>query len=186
MALLSGFLQRRRFRVVAPYLTGDVLDLGCGEARILPYLKPGQLYVGVDRYADLIHRLQEIHADHEFYRRDFDGGELSFPRQFDTVLMLAVIEHLTYPERVLAQIPNQLKPGGRLLITTPSPLGDKVHRFGARLGLFSLAAARDHMCIYTKPVLQRRLEQAGLRLTTYHPFLLGGNQLFVCAARGAA
>lgn len=180
---LSGFLQRQRFKAISPYLCGDVLDLGCSDARSLRLLRRDQAYVGIERHPAQVDWLKEHHRDYEFHRRDLDKDELAPGRQFDTILMVAVIEHLENPDRILSQIPFYLSPGGKLVITTPSPLGDKIHRIGSRVGLFHMDAVRDHKSIYTYPKLEARLERNGLRVVRYRSFLLGGNQLFVCEAR---
>lgn len=109
-----------------------------------------------------------------------DKDELALERQFDTILLLAVIEHLKNPDRILSQIPRYLKPDGKLLITTPSPMGDVIHTIGARIGLFSMEAVQGHESIFTCDALRACLERDGLDVIYYKSFLLGGNQLFVC------
>lgn len=178
--LLSAFLQRQRRTAVSPYIYGDVLDLGCGVTDIWTLLRPDQHYVGVEGHAGMLRWLIENRPGHEFHQRDLDKDDLALEGQFDTILMLAVIEHLKEPDRVLAQIPRYLKPDGKLLITTPSPWGDVIHRNGARIGLFYMDAVRQHQTIFTYDGLRVRLERNGLNTIHYQTFLLGGNQLFVC------
>jgi len=178
--LLSAFLQRQRRRVVSPYIHGDVLDLGCGITDIWALLRPDQHYVGVEGHPGMLCWLRENRPGYEFHRRDLDKDELALERQFDTILLLAVIEHLKKPDRILAQIPRYLKLDGKLLITTPSPLGDVIHKIGARIGLFYMEAVREHETIFTYDALRARLERTGLKVIYYQSFLLGGNQLFIC------
>lgn len=181
-AILTSFLQRRRLAIVAPYLRGDVLDLGCGDAMLLSRLKAGQTYVGVDGRAPLVSRLRECYPAHQFYQRDLDRQPLELPGRFDTIVLLAVVEHLSRPDWVFAQAAEHLHPGGRLLMTTPSPFGNWVHQVGAHIGLFSLEAMQDHKMIFTQATLSDCLERNGLRVVLYERFLFGGNQLFVCEA----
>ena len=47
--LLSDFITIQRLDVVVPYLSGNILDLGCGYTRIPALLKPDQTYVGIDQ-----------------------------------------------------------------------------------------------------------------------------------------
>jgi len=178
--LLTDFLQRQRLRVVSPYLKGSVLDLGCGNAKIVALLRIDQSYVGVDGRLDMIGWLKDNYARYAFYHRDLDQEVLALSGQFDTILMMAVIEHLADPGRVLSQLPHYLKPEGQLIITTPSPLGNKIHQVGARFGVFSIEATREHKIIFDYRALRARLERNGLQITHYRRFLLGGNQLFVC------
>ncbi len=178
--LFTDFLQRQRLRAVSPYLKSSVLDLGCGNARVVALLRPDQNYVGVDGRLDMIQWLKDNYARYPFYHRDLDREALALSGQFDTILMLAVIEHLADPGRVLSQLPHYLKPKGQLIITTPSPLGDKIHQVGARFGMFSMEATREHKIIFDYAALRACLERNGLLVTHYRRFLLGGNQLFVC------
>lgn len=181
--VLSGFLTRQRFRAVSAYIHGEVLDIGCGYGKILSLLPAGVTYAGVDSGPEIIQYLRKTYPDHEFYLLDLDKGELQLDRQFDTILMLAVVEHLSQPQKALCQALEHLKPDGRLLITTPSPIGDRIHRLGARFGLFSQFAADDHETIFTQASLRRLLDDCGVQVDRYRRFLLGGNQLFVCSHR---
>jgi hypothetical protein len=65
-------------------------------------------------------------------------------------------------------------------MTTPSPFGDKIHRAGARLGLFSKDAVEEHQTIFSHQMMVELLTPAGLAVEGYRRFLLGGNQLFIC------
>jgi SAM-dependent methyltransferase len=178
--LLSAFLEDRRYQAVLPHLGADILDLGCGIARIVAWLRPDQRYAGVETQLRILDWLKQNRPDYKFYQRDLDRDELGLTGQFDTILLLAVLEHLACPEKLLGQLPKYLHPNGKLLITTPSPSGEMVHRIGSRLGVFSMEAAHEHEFIFTRHLLQAQLERNGLKVIRYSTFLLGGNQLFVC------
>jgi 2-polyprenyl-3-methyl-5-hydroxy-6-metoxy-1,4-benzoquinol methylase len=181
--LFSHFLTRQRLRQALPYLKGSILDIGCGRANVLEYIAPEQAYVGVDRDENIYQWLLKNHPEREFHQMNVAKQNLNLGRKFDTILMLAVIEHLTQPQKALRQASAHLNPGGKLLITTPSPLGDRIHRFGARFRLFSPLAVKDHETIFTRESLQTLLSECGLRLEKYQQFLLGGNQLFICTKK---
>ena len=179
-SLLTPFIQRQRLQIVAPYLQGAVLDLGCGLALASQYLKHGQRYVGVEGSQPFLDYLNRNFPAHSFYLRDLDHELLDINEKFDTILMAAVIEHLAHPDFLLNQLPGYLNPNATILITTPTPFGDIIHRYGARFGLFSQAAVEDHEIIYAYKTMQLRLSQSGIKIEEYRTFLLGGNQLFVC------
>jgi 2-polyprenyl-3-methyl-5-hydroxy-6-metoxy-1,4-benzoquinol methylase len=181
--LLSGFLTRQRFKAVFPYIRGEILDIGCGYGRILSLLPPRTPYVGVDSGPEILQYLRQTYPGHEFYQLDLDKDALQLGQRFDTILMLAVIEHLSRPQEALCQAQGHLKPDGRLLITTPSHFGDQIHRLGARFGLFSQFAADDHETIFNQASLHKLLESCDLQIDRYRRFLYGGNQLFVCSRR---
>ncbi len=178
--LLSSFLQKQRFQAIQPYLDGDILDLGCGHAEIIQLLDGSRSYSGVEENANLIRWLKENFPNQKFYQRDLDQEQLDIPGRFDTILMVAFIEHLKNPDWLLTQLPAYMSEEGKLVLTTPTPLGDRIHRVGARLGLFSMVAVHDHETIYTHNMLRLLLEKNGLSIAHYQRFLRGGNQLFVC------
>jgi 2-polyprenyl-3-methyl-5-hydroxy-6-metoxy-1,4-benzoquinol methylase len=47
---------------------------------------------------------------------------------FDLITCFETIEHLPHPDRAIACFYGLLKDHGTLLVTTPTPLGEKVHR----------------------------------------------------------
>ncbi|NMC14170.1 MAG: class I SAM-dependent methyltransferase [Chloroflexi bacterium] len=180
--MLSGFLQEQRFQAVIPYLNGSILDLGCGLANLTYYLKPGQYYVGIERPEPFLTWLQQHRPNYRFHQRDLDQDLLALDEQFDTITMIAVIEHLKQPAFILRQIPSVMRPEAHLVITTTSPIGDWIHRFGAQLGLFSKQAVKEHHTIFSPTSMHTALIQNGLKLVTYKRFLMGGNQLFIAKA----
>lgn len=180
--LLTPFIRKQRLKTAAPYFRGEVLDVGCGFAHASEFLLPGQVYVGIEGSDSFVQWLEQHRGRYQFFKRDLDREHLNLERQFDTILLLAVIEHLENPAFLLRQIPEHLKPSGRLVITTPSPVGDIIHRTGARLGLFSQHAADEHEQIFSQSDLEQIAAESGLRVIHYEKFLFGGNQLCICEA----
>lgn len=181
--LLSETVRRRRFQAVVPHIRGDVLDLGCGHAGILAHLAPDQTYVGVEGHPEIFAWLQAHHPERRFFQRDLDSDRLDIPDRFDTVLMLAIVEHLRDPGHLLRQVPARLKDGGRAVITTPTPLGGRVHEIGARMGLLYREAVDEHERMYDLPALEPLLSACGLVVVEYRRFLFGLNQLLIGAAK---
>ena len=179
-AILSGYLQHRRIQAVTPFMRGDVLDLGCGDGRLAAYVEPGRAYVGVDGRESLLPSLRARFPASEFHSRDLDHEPLLLSKRFHTIAMLALVEHLSRPGWLLGQLAECLQPGGRVVITTPTPIGHRIHRAGARIGLFSFEAMQDHKVIFDRDTLSNCLLHNGLRVSLFRQFLFGGNQLFVC------
>lgn len=115
-------------------LSGDVIDLGCGEAPYADALAPaaaaGRLtYLGVDpdprRLADLVRRwpwaqLRRGAAEALADPQDPLGlGE----RRFDHALILRAWNHLQDPAPVLAAILQRLRPGGTLTVVDNTAFG---------------------------------------------------------------
>ena len=117
-------------RMQAPYVAHfdgakDVLDLGCGRGLFLDLLKEaGIAPVGVDGSEDAVAECikrghEDTHVGNvlEFLQDMFDQG-----RAFDGIFCSHLIEHL--PGRAAIQLiahsARVLRPGGRLLISTPN------------------------------------------------------------------
>ncbi|MCK4824318.1 methyltransferase domain-containing protein [bacterium] len=166
-------------KIAQPYIHDQVLDLGCGFAEVTDLIPPTN-YVGIDGHPKIVEWLMINHPGYKFYHYDLDHDQLLLDRQFDTIMMLAVIEHLKYPDNILSQIPNLLKDDGLLIMTAPAPAGDIVHQVGAKIRLFSEHAVEQHEIIFTHQSMGPYLTRNGLKIKEYRPFLLGANQLFIC------
>jgi ubiquinone/menaquinone biosynthesis C-methylase UbiE len=106
------------------------------------------------------------------------GGE-----EFDVVTMTAVLEHLDNPGEVLTECYRVLRPGGRLLLTTPSPLAKPVLEFLAfRLGLISRREITDHKYYFSKRELRQLLGDIGFATPVVRYWQLGFN-LFAVAEK---
>lgn len=179
--LLTDYLRRRRNELVSRYIRGDVLDIGCGLGTIIPFLGGQQQYVGIEISQEFVAYLSPRFPQQRFYNCNVDEEPLELgDERFDTVLLVAVIEHLAHPEKVLAEIRKVLRPGGSLIITTPTLWGQRIHHLGARLGLFHPHAAAEHVRAYDCATMRDLVNRVGLDIVEYRRFELGFNQLFIC------
>ncbi|GAA0797103.1 hypothetical protein Sya03_51770 [Spirilliplanes yamanashiensis] len=102
---------------------GTVLDVGCGDGSFLDTVathvgNPALHWIGVD-YSD--HQLAKAAAlPHEFHRCDLDQGIPLPDASADLVYATEVIEHLTDPDLLVDECARVLRPGGRLVLTTPN------------------------------------------------------------------
>jgi 2-polyprenyl-3-methyl-5-hydroxy-6-metoxy-1,4-benzoquinol methylase len=179
--LLSGYAINWRWRMVSPYVRGRVLDVGCGFTRLPDRLAADQAYVGVDVVPETIRLGQQRYPQHAFYQCDLGRAPLPLADQvFDTVMMMAVLEHLSFPRETLRAVRPHLAPEGYLLLTTPSPLGDWVHRAGSRVKLFYPEHVVQHVKIYDRRAMCDLLVECGFEVTAFRHFEWGINQLAVC------
>jgi 2-polyprenyl-3-methyl-5-hydroxy-6-metoxy-1,4-benzoquinol methylase len=180
--VLSGYLHKKRNGLVRRYVTGDVLDIGCGPATIAEFLEPSQKYVGIEIQDAYITYLRGRFPQHTFLRRDVERESLSLGSlRFDTVLMVALVEHLATPESVIVEARKHIKPGGHLVISTPTRLGGAIHQLGATIGLFSREALADHKRTYDQGDLAALLLDCGMRIDLHKTFEFGANQLCLCS-----
>lgn len=185
MPLLSRFLTQARLSRVQKHLGRKILDAGCGYGELLDFLPPQvEWVVLMDRSEERLPKLQSrlaclsIHA--EFLLGDISHDQQALPSDaFDTVIMAALLEHLKAPAPALQQVHRLLKPEGRLVLTTPTPLGGKLHALGSHLGLTFPEAAEEHERFYDQEGLSRLLARTGFSIAHYERFLVGLNQLVV-------
>lgn len=136
-----------------------VLDLGCGyDGRLLHSMQDRIIRgTGVDLSTDPAAQTDKI----TLIKGRIDEP-LPFPNSsFDLVTALAVIEHVERPEVMLAEICRLLKPGGKLLLTTPSKYGKWPLELLARFSLISKQEIEDHKRYYDRDSLTKALKKAG-------------------------
>jgi SAM-dependent methyltransferase len=181
--ILSPFLEKIRLEKVKPYLKGAILDLGCGYASLVRYLPGDSTYIGVDEAAGTIDRLRMKYLEHTFFRCNLEQDPIPVIDKCDTIVLCAILEHLKNPAHIFSEIQRLLSMQGHLVITTPTPAGDFLHKVGAGLGLFAREADEDHEIIYNRVMLIALLEENNFILRKYQRFMLGGNQLVVADRR---
>lgn len=112
--------------LLAPGPNEKILDVGCGNARdILPLVAAGARVVGVDISAGMVEEARRGLAAAGIAGVELRVGDctqLEFPDgEFDKVLCSEVIEHIPDAPKALREIWRVLKPGGRLVLSTPNP-----------------------------------------------------------------
>jgi SAM-dependent methyltransferase len=175
--MLSPFLARQRYKHAARFVAGNdmVLDIGCGSGAFRKYLPKNATYFG----ADTVRHWDE--ADPHFFVTKVGQplpGQLRKQR-VSAVTALALIEHLSEPGQLFRDAGRVLPEGGRLILTTPHPLGRKVHDFGGKLGIFSSDASEEHEEFLDKRMMKRLAEREGFELVRYRRFLFWMNQVAV-------
>jgi SAM-dependent methyltransferase len=151
---------RRRAHLLGGVRAGDhVLDLGCGDGRFTAELAHAAARpVGVEIAEAALERARSRNPELDFRLASIEGPLPLEDASFDVVWASEVIEHVADTARWLSEVRRVLKPGGRLLLTTPShgrvrvALGG-IERFSEPLG--------DHLHLYTRSTLRTVLEEFG-------------------------
>lgn len=98
---------------------GDkIFDFGCGPAEILNYLPANVEYVGFDFNEKCIHSARMKFGNRgTFFLGDISNNSLHFNNQFDIVLAIGVLHHLSDKDaiKLIDDGVNLLKNGGRLI-----------------------------------------------------------------------
>jgi SAM-dependent methyltransferase len=108
-AYIGIHLIERSIAALASRLHGDLLDVGCGRQPYRPYFQ---------------HMLRYVGCDHDASRGtvDFACPAHAIPTpdgSFDAILCTEVLEHVPDPLAVWKEFQRVLRPGGRVLLTTP-------------------------------------------------------------------
>jgi glycosyltransferase involved in cell wall biosynthesis len=158
----------------------EVLDIGCGEGFFASTISDHNRIVGVD-YLD---KPQNLDAFEQYIQADLENG-LSDAQEgldglkFDRVLLPDVLEHLRFPERLLKDCHQMLRPNGVLLVSVPNVANITV-RLALLLGRWNYAERgildKTHYRFYTHATARKLLEENGYevvkRVTTVMPIEL--------------
>lgn len=111
----------KAYVVAQPYITGDVLEVGCGEGRGMDLLmgKAGS-FTAVDKIESAIGDLQKKYPDARLLSMNIPPLSGLADNAYDVVVSFQVIEHIKKDELFLEEIHRVLKPGGTALLTTPN------------------------------------------------------------------
>ncbi|MFA5351494.1 MAG: class I SAM-dependent methyltransferase [Candidatus Omnitrophota bacterium] len=156
---LTRELRTRKALAYIPH-TEVHIDIGCGAEKYLLRKSPCRIRIGLDQ---------------QIGQRLLDTIEAK-DNSVDCITMLAAIEHLEYPEKIIKECHRIIKNDGKLIITTPKSSGKwliKIYDPHYEI------TEGPHQRYYDLNSMQGLLK--GLfRIKAYKTFMLGFNQLFVC------
>jgi SAM-dependent methyltransferase len=131
VGLFSPIIRKHLAKITAE-ITGDLLDVGCGDRPYQAVFTNVKFYVGIDRPSAV-----DVARSNNAKRRraiDVAGSAEALPfcnECFDTVLATQLIEHIAHPGLFFAEATRVLKPHGCLIITFPliGPLHEEPHDY---------------------------------------------------------
>lgn len=183
--LLEPYLRKIRISKIKKHIPADSIlcDVGCGaNANFLQdisyYISEGYGFdkkIGDKRISNIYIKNADI--------------EVQIPledRYVDCVTMLAVLEHLSSPEKALSECVRILRPNGILVLTTPAPRSKPLLEFlSFNLGIVSPAEIADHKHYYSKKELFDLFSGAGLTEIKCKSFEFGLNNIAMAFKRGS-
>jgi len=176
--LVDRLLRDARIRKARKYVRqGDVLlDVGCDDGELFR-----QLGDRIARGFGIEPTLKD-----RVTARNYELAPGVFPHdapagiEFDTITMLAVLEHIPVGRHPLVadRCAALLRPGGRVIITVPSPRVDDILHVLIRLRVISGIAAHEHYGFSPADTV-KIFALPRFRLLARKTFQLGLNNLFV-------
>jgi 2-polyprenyl-3-methyl-5-hydroxy-6-metoxy-1,4-benzoquinol methylase len=138
-----------RFKLIAEYCFGDVLDIGCGLGLLKNYLDKCKVsgYIGLDVDGKI----------------DVHGSVYDLPfkdENFDTVVMSEVLEHLEHPLDAVREVKRVCK--SRIILSVPNPYSVQqlytifMHRYSLE--------CEDHILAFSDGEIHRICHRLNLKL----------------------
>jgi 2-polyprenyl-3-methyl-5-hydroxy-6-metoxy-1,4-benzoquinol methylase len=156
----------RAAQIVQWTIGPDVLDVGCAGHIPSPndptwlhgaLRKSFDNVWGIELDPDLIQALSQAGYDNIV---EADAQSFELDRLFNTVVAGEIIEHLENPAGLLQSAKRHLKPGGKIVLTTPFPFG-LLHYAFAMLRFPTTCSNPQHtlwLCPTTLNVLAQRVQ----------------------------
>lgn len=99
----------------------NILDVGCAQATLaLKLAEKGHSVTAVDLRPEFLEyaKTRWTEGDVEFLQGNV--FEIDIDKKFDVIFANQIIEHLVYPEEFVKKLSLLLKPGGKIIMTTPN------------------------------------------------------------------
>ena len=159
---------------------GNLIDIGCGNGNLVfKSLSKTKLSIGIDvgrpRLAIAINKAKSLSRNKrnrvKFLVLDVDNRLPYKNNFFDTVTMIAVLEHLFDPYSVLNECKRILKKNGSIIIQVPN-LGFFPRRFDVLLGRLPVTSEDEagwdggHLHYFTVSTLKELLTSSGFTIKT--------------------
>lgn len=170
----------RRLILFAPYVQGkEVLDVGCVDHDLGTSLRPDWLHAQLCRVARRVVGLDVLAEEvRELGLRGFrvvqgNAETFSLGERFDVIVAGELLEHVSNVGAFLDGARRHLRPGGRLLVTTPNAfaLGNVLRIVRAAVG-FPIRDNPEHTHWYDDQTLRQLLARHGFiieRLQAFSP-----------------
>jgi SAM-dependent methyltransferase len=168
----TAYLDRALLDRVGHSSLGVVAELCCGRGEAFQLLaRQVELGIGVDVSASMLEAARKELPERAFVFLQGDATQLPLGNdQFDTVVMLGGIHHVSNREKLFSEVFRILKPGGRFCWR--EPVSDFPLWRAIRAVIYRLSPTLDHET--ERPLLYREtappLEAAGFRLTCWKTY----------------
>ncbi|HLC76884.1 MAG TPA: class I SAM-dependent methyltransferase [archaeon] len=153
-----------------------MLDIGCGSDFYLLRGVSGRIKSGTGMDIAVKNHTEKNLT----IRKARIGGRLPFKSgSFDTVTMIAFIEHITNPGKMLKECNRVLEKGGKIIITTPMPRARVFWEALVGMGMTEEKTTKEHVHYFSPEEIEKLLKDAGFRVLLSKKFEFGMNYMAV-------
>ncbi len=142
----------------------DVAEIGVHTGQMLEFVRSAPAKLTFSRWTAvdavmLTEKLRKAGYD-DFFEANLEDPDFALPADYDTAILLHVLEHLHNPEDVVKKIARQIRPGGSLIGGFPvlpaflAPARERKVR--------QTAAPMGHVSVFSPERVRSMAEQAGL------------------------
>ena len=148
---------KRLLSLIRPWLKGKILEVGAGTGTFASqFMQDGYKVAALDINQDYLTLLAKQFKGMPVYKFDLESSKLPkvLTGEFETVVMLNVLEHIKNDVQALANIYSMLKPKGSLILIVPA----HAWAYG------SVDKNLGHHRRYEQELLYKRLMAAGFKI----------------------
>ncbi len=170
-----GRLVVNRYEQTYKLLPGgdSILDIGCGEdLTLMPLWNKYREVYGIDISKPRIERLRKQFGNNPAVHLSVEdvNNKLSFEdASFDTIIAIAVLEHIFDPYHFMKESYRLLKPGGYLVVHVPNIawLGNRIRLLMGKLPVTSTGEGWDggHLHYFTTASLKELFQKEDFEIT---------------------
>lgn len=113
---------------------------------------------------DLEYDEKRLPQDARYYA-NVSAEAFNLPQTFDVILAADLIEHLPNPGLFLERVKKHLKPGGRLILTTPNCFN--LFSIAEKISKGEPTVNKDHTCYFNDKTLRQLLGKCGFENVSF-------------------
>ena len=166
------YLKAARLSVVNNYIEGRLLDIGCGDNTLVKKYHPDGIGVDVFNYYGKVDLVVKSSAELPLQSESFD-----------TITIVAALNHIPNYKATLAEALRLLKPGGKIIITMPIGFAQKLwhritHNYDDDQLFRGINEAEERYYIPITEIIAA-LQEIGYKLEKRERFVFGLNNLII-------
>lgn len=167
---LDRVIAKIRYKTIKKYIptNGVVADIGCGQdGAFLKYCQPF-----IARGYGFDYKIKNTKNNNLQFKNNRHSERLELRDECcDTVFMIAVLEHLEQPKKILEEAFRILKTDGMLVITTPTKAARIILELMAfKLHIINEEEVREHKHYYNKKEIFKLFHKCGFSDYQYKKF----------------